>query len=172
MELNQLSHPALTRVASPANMHDMPHSFLTFDFGGNEDAAQEARRRIDAWKQGFRLDKKLTVKFDRKEPEAALGDAPAAPQKAPKPSAKGKAKTAAKSKSGGATAAKAESESSAPAQIRLIVRLDFSDHEKLSLQRWIDRIPTEEPFKAADPQVIRAGEAEFKTISDLYDSLD
>jgi hypothetical protein len=42
-------------------MFFMAHSFLIFDFGGNEDAAQQARHRIDGWKQGFRLDKKLQV---------------------------------------------------------------------------------------------------------------
>ena len=59
-----------------------------------------------------------------------------------------------------------------PAQIRLIVRLDFSDHEKLSHQRWIERIPADELFKGANPRVIRAGEPEFKSTSDLFDSLD
>ena len=59
-----------------------------------------------------------------------------------------------------------------PAQIRLIVRLDFSDHEKLTHQRWVERIPTEEPFNAANPKIVRAGEPEFKTTSELFDSLD
>jgi hypothetical protein len=59
-----------------------------------------------------------------------------------------------------------------PSQIRLIVRLDFSDHEKLSHQRWIDRIPTEEPFKDASPRILRAGEDDFTKTSDLFDSLD
>ena len=58
------------------------------------------------------------------------------------------------------------------AKIRLIVRLDFSDHEKLSHQRWVERIPTDDLFKVASPQVIRAGEPAFKSTSDLFDSLD
>jgi len=150
----------------------MAHSFLIFDFGGNEDAAQQARHRIDGWKQGFRLDKKLQVKFERKEPEAKPGAAPAAPPKSAKSAAKGKAKPGAKSKSGGESASGADSAPAEPAQIRLIVRLDFSDHEKLSHQRWIERIPIEDPFKAANPRIIRAGEQEFKATSDLFDSLD
>ena len=150
----------------------MAHSFLIFDFGGNEDAAQQARHRIDGWKQGFRLDKKLQVKFERKEPEAKPGAAPAAPPKSAKSAAKGKAKPGAKSKSGGESASGADSAPAEPAQIRLIVRLDFSDHEKLSHQRWIERIPIEEPFKAANPRIIRAGEPDFKATSDLFDSLD
>ncbi len=153
-------------------MQDMAHSFLIFDFGGNEDAAQQARRRIDGWKQGFRLDKKLQVKFERKEPEAKPDAAPAAPPKTAKSGAKGKVKPGAKSKSGDESASEANSAPAAPAQIRLIVRLDFSDHEKLSHQRWIERIPSEEPFKTADPRIMRAGEPEFRATSDLFDSLD
>ena len=37
----------------------MHNSFLIFDFGADENAAQQARRRLDGWKQAFRLDKKL-----------------------------------------------------------------------------------------------------------------
>jgi hypothetical protein len=159
----------LTGGASPANIHAMAHSFLIFDFGGNEEAAQQARHRIDGWKQGFRLDKKLQVKFERKEQEAKPDPASA---KAEKSAAKDKAKASAKSKSGGEAASQAGSATAEPAQIRLIVRLDFSDHEKLSHQRWIERIPTDELFKDENPQIIRAGEPEFKATSDLFDSLD
>jgi hypothetical protein len=164
--------PVLTHGATPANMLGMPHSFLIFDFGGNEDAAQQARHRIDGWKQGFRLDKKLQVKFERKEPEAKPAATAAAPPKTGKSGAKGKAKPGAKSKSGGESASEANSAPADPAQIRLIVRLDFSDHEKLSHQRWVERIPIEEPFKSANPQIIRADEPKFQATSDLFDSLD
>jgi hypothetical protein len=152
-------------------MQGMAHSFLIFDFGGNEDAAQQARHRIEGWKQGFRLDKKLQVKFERNELEAKQDGAPA-PAKAAKSSAKGKAKPGAKSKSGSESGSKPAPAPSDPAQIRLIVRLDFSDHEKLSHQRWIERIPAEEPFKTANPKIVRLGEPEFTATSDLFDSLD
>ncbi len=154
------------------HIQGMAHSFLIFDFGGNEEAAQQARHRIDGWKQGFRLDKKLQLKFERKEPEAKAGAAPAAAPKAAKSAAKGKSKSDAKSKTGAGSGEASNSEPDAPAQIRLIVRLDFSDHEKLSHQRWIERIPSEEPFKNANPRIVRAGEPEFKATSDLFDSLD
>jgi hypothetical protein len=153
-------------------MQGMAHSFLVFDFGVNEDAAQQARHRIDAWKQGFRLDKKLLVKFERNEAEAKPVDPSVAAPKAAKSSAKGKAKQGANSKSGNESQSKDDSPTADPTKIRLIVRLDFSDHEKLSHQRWIERIPIEEPFKSANPQIIRAGEPEFKITSDLFDSLD
>jgi hypothetical protein len=83
---------------------------------------------VDGWRQGFRLDKKLLLKFEREE--------------------EGKS------------------------HIRLLVRLDFSDHEKLSYQRWIDRIPGEEDFKAAHPKVIGPGDKEFAKTAERFDSLD
>jgi hypothetical protein len=150
----------------------MAHSFLLFDFGGNEDAAQQARHRIDGWKQGFRLDKKIQVKFERKETEGKPEGAPAAPPKTGKSGAKGKAKPVGKSKSADESDSEANSAAASAAQIRLIVRLDFSDHEKLSHQRWVERIPAEEPFKDANPRIIRVGEPEFKATSDLFDSLN
>jgi hypothetical protein len=153
-------------------MQDMGHSFLVFDFGRDEDAAQQARHQIDAWKQGFRLDKKLQVKFERKVPEATPGETLEAAPKAAKSTAKGKSKTGAKSKSGDDSATKAKSEAAEIGKIRLIVRLDFSDHEKLSHQRWVERIPTEVPFKTANPKIVRAGDQEFKATSALFDSLD
>src|SRR5215469_2324798 len=109
----------------------MPHSFLIFDFGTNEEAAQQARHRLEGWKQGFRLDKKLQLKFERKEKEAdanAAGDGGAAkPAKSGKTAAgaKGKTKAAAKSKSAEASAAKENSETANGSDIRVIVRLDF-----------------------------------------------
>src|ERR1700721_491638 len=76
--------PVLTQRVSPPNIHVMAHSFLVFDFGANEEAAQQARHRIEAWKQGFRLDKKLQVKFERNEAETTPEAAPASPPKAAK----------------------------------------------------------------------------------------
>jgi len=145
----------------------MAHSFLVFDFGGNEEAAQQARHRIEGWKQGFRLDKKLQVKFERDEIEKSTDGESAKPAK----KAKSKDMPAAK-QSSGKEAPKEAAAAGADTKIRLIVRLDFSDHEKLSHQRWVERIPTEEPFKDANPKVVRAGEADFKATSDLFDSLD
>lgn len=113
---------------------------MIFDFGANEDAAQQARHKLETWKQAFRLGKKLELKFDR---GAAAG--------AGSESASGKETVA---------------------SVRVLVRLDFSDHEKLSHQRWVDRIPTEEPFKSAKHNVVRAGDSAHVTTADHYDSLD
>lgn len=160
----------------------MPHSFLIFDFGTNEEAAQQARHRLEGWKQAFRLDKKLQLKFERKETEqvgveGAASAATAKAAKSGKTAAKsegkqgGKSKPASQATSGSGSKDSSEAAESS-AEIRLIVRLDFSDHEKLTYQRWIERIPSEEPFKGANPKVVRTGEADFRATSDLFDSLD
>jgi hypothetical protein len=127
----------------------MAHSFLIFDFGNDEEAAQQASHRVEGWRQGFRLDKKLQVKFERKEAEEKQDTAS---EPAPK-----KAKADGKD---------------AQAGIRLIVRLDFSDHEKLSHRQWLERIPSEEPFKAAKPKIVRSGDPEFAATAGRFDSLD
>ena len=150
----------------------MAYSFLIFDFGANEDAAQQARHRIEGWKQGFRLDKKLLVKFDRGESETTADSTTAPPTKPSKPAAKGKGKSRGNTKSESTPETQSAKSPADGAQIHVIVRLDFSDHEKLSHQRWLDRIPVEEPFKNANPKIIRAGEPEFQVTSELFDSLD
>jgi hypothetical protein len=124
----------------------MAHSYLVFDFGSNEDAVQLARHRIEGWKQGFRLGKKMLLKFDREElGESAEGVEKDAPQQ---------------------DAGKKDAE-----RIRLLVRLDFSDHEKLTHQRWLDRIPGEEPFKSASGEVIRQGDADFEKTAERFEGL-
>src|SRR5579863_2868059 len=148
---------------SAPNTKCMAHSFLIFDFGSNEDVAQQARHRIDGWKQGFRLDKKLQLKFDRKELAARASTS----SKEDGDGSKAKAGSKGKPKSENKTGQDAEP---GPAEIRMIVRLDFSDHEKLSHQRWLDRIPGEEPFSAANPRIIRAGDPEFESTSEKFDS--
>ncbi len=112
-------------------------TFLIFDFGENEDAAQQARHRVDGWRQGFRLDKKLQLKFDRSEPEA-----------------------------------KSKKDKDGKPAVRLIVRVDFSEHEKLSHQRWIERIPSDDLFKSAKPKIVPPNDPEFKVTSEHFAELD
>lgn len=109
----------------------MAQSYLIFDFGANEEAAQRARHRVESWRQAFHLGDKMQLKFERTPPEKTNGGE----------------------------------------KIRLIVRLYFSEHEKLSHQRWVDRIPTEEPFKDATPQVVRTGDEAYAATSELFDAL-
>ncbi|HKV05775.1 MAG TPA: hypothetical protein VJO53_11810 [Candidatus Acidoferrales bacterium] len=141
----------------------MAQSILIFDFGTNEEAAQQARHKIEAWKQGFRLGNKMLLKFDRgdsAEKNDGESDAPAKPAAGEKKPA-GK-KSAGKENQGAETAAR----------VRLLLRLDFSDHEKLSHQRWLDRIPGEEPFKSAKAETIRSGDPAHSKTAELFDSLD
>lgn len=91
---------------------------------------------MDRWKQAFRLDKKLLLKFDREEP------------------------------------GEKKENGSEGQRIRMIVRLDFSDHEKLSQQRWLDRIPSEAPFKEAHPKLIRQNDDEFAPTTKRFDELE
>lgn len=121
----------------------MSQSYLIFDFGGNEEAAQQARHRVDGWKQAFRLGRKLEMRFER---QAASGKQD--------PPAKKDAKDAA-----------------GPLHLRLIVRLDFSDHEKLSHTRWLERVPAEAPFKGLPVEIVRSKDPAYAKTEALFDSL-
>lgn len=138
----------------------MAHIYLLFAFAKDEEKAQQARHKLETWKQAFRLDKKLLYKLERTE--AAATDGEAKPAKAEK--AKGKSKAAVK-----------EPETATPPSnedIRLLVRLGFSGHEKLSEERWLQRIPSEEPFRDASPVVVKPGEDEFEATEKQFEELD
>jgi hypothetical protein len=124
----------------------MAHIYMHFDFGADEEKAQQARHKLDVWKQAFRLDKKVQYKLDRPEDdeaeESVTGDNEKTRSKGRSPKAQ---------KSGDAS----------EGSVSLLVRLYFSSHEKLSEQRWIERIPSEEPFKSASPKILRQGEPGF-----------
>jgi hypothetical protein len=140
----------------------MAHTYMLFDFGTDEEKAQQARHKLEGWKQAFRLDKKLQVKFDRGEDlgaEATEVEKP--PKKAEKANSKSKAKTA---KASGAADSKNGS-------VKLLVRLYFSAHEKLSEQQWLDRIPADELFKGAAPKVVHEGEPEFPEVLKQFEAL-
>ncbi|MGH9683419.1 MAG: hypothetical protein ACRD4S_07395 [Candidatus Acidiferrales bacterium] len=134
----------------------MAHTYLIFDFGKDEEAAQQARHKIDGWKQGFRLGNKILLKFEREEKEEAEDESPDEHK-----AASGKKKFSKRGK-----------EATGDGRVRLLVRLDFSDHEKISHQRWLDRIPDEEPFKSAEGEIIRTGDPEFDETTELFESLD
>jgi hypothetical protein len=139
----------------------MAHIYLSFDFAKDEDKAQQARHKLEGWKQAFRLDKKLLYKVERVA--AAPSDGEAKLPKAEKSKPKGKGKAAA------ATAA-VEAPSSND-DIKLLVRLAFSGHEKLSEQRWVQRIPSEEPFQGASPAVVKPGDASFESTEKQFEEL-
>src|ERR1700740_3557424 len=143
----------------------MAQTYLLFDFGSDEEKVQQARHKLDGWRQAFRLDKKLQFKFDRGEISAT--EKSAKPTPAPE-SSKEKAGKATKGKSKAPETQAAEQNG----EVRLFVRLYFSPHEKLSEQRWIERIPAEEPFKSASPKVIHQSDAEFEKTDQQFESMD
>ncbi len=111
----------------------MSASYLIFDFAGNEEAAQQARHRVEHWRQAFRLGNKLAFKFERSE---------------------------------------AEEGKKADPHIRMLIRVDFSDHEKLSRQRWMERIPADEHFKSVTPKTVSPSDADYSSTADKFESLD
>ena len=131
----------------------MAKTFLTLDFAKDEEKAQQARHQLDIWRQAFHLNKKLEYKFER---EAAGEDSKEKSHK------KSEAKESKKHE-------KEEKES--PSHVRIVIQMQFSDHEKLSQQRWVERLNAEEPFKSASPTLIRNGEAEFEKTRELFESL-
>jgi hypothetical protein len=151
----------------------MPSSYLIFDFGEDEQNAQQARHKLESWKQGFRLGDKLAVKFEREQAESEEdeeSDQTKGPSKKPAVEEKrgGKKKSSTKSRK---SKESGDEEENPGGKVRLIVRLNFSDHEKLSLQRWLDRIPTEDPFKAVNAKVVRHHDPEFATTNQLFEEL-
>lgn len=102
---------------------------------------------MDGWKQAFRLGRKLELRFERPEPPAQPGDEAAKPAPGKKGAAEKKP------------------------TLRLLIRLDFSDHEKLSYTRWAERIPAEPPFKDVPHQAVRSRDAAYAETEALFDSL-
>jgi hypothetical protein len=167
----------LPRKPPAGREESMPQSFMVFDFGTNEDAAQQARHRLEGWRQAFRLADRVKFKFERIAPEPA----PEPPKEAAK-EAGAKKKTKAKATKGKSTKKKKEEAAATPPEppkepaappdhVRLLVRLDFPGHEKLTYQRWFDRIPAEPPFQATEKQVFRPGQDNFEATEELFDSL-
>jgi hypothetical protein len=164
------SHSHLDLRLGASQTFPMAHTYMLFDFGADEEKAQQARHKLEGWKQAFRLDKKLQVKFDRGEGDN-LASEPAESAEAPKKAAKTKSKSKSKSKAHEASDPGAQ-EAQNDGSVKLLVRLYFSGHEKLSEQQWLARIPADDLFKGADPKVVREGEPEFPDVLKQFDSLE
>jgi hypothetical protein len=175
---------ALTCPAPASQTQFMAHTYLLFDFGSDEEKAQQARHKLEGWKQAFRLDKKLLYKVDRGEDKSETAEKPgdateaedASAEKSAKTGVKGsksaKPSTKGKSKGKEKSAEKESVATAANGKVSLMVRLYFSGHEKLTEQRWLERIPSEEPFKDASPRVVRQGEPQFDELVQQFDSLE
>jgi len=148
--------------------------YIRFDFGTDEEKAQQARHKLDGWRQAFRLDKRVQYKVDREESAAETISKPAAAEKpshAEKSKGPSAAKGASKTTSKSGEPAETKPEAAANGKVGLLVRLYFSSHEKLSEQRWLARIPSEEPFKSALPKVIYQGDADFESTNNQFETL-
>lgn len=150
---------------------------MRFDFGTDEEKAQQARHKLEGWRQAFRLDKRVQYKMDRPE-SATPADGPAKPAPSEKSAAKTKekpakasAKAEGKSNDPAASKAAAKSDATSNGKVGLLVRLYFSPHEKLSEQRWLARIPAEEPFKSASPKVINHDDPEFDATDQQFEAI-
>jgi hypothetical protein len=154
----------------------MAQSYLIFDFGSNQEAAEQARITIDRWKQAFRLDKKVMTRFDRSSEEGGDKSGKDGGEKSGEDgSEKSSEPDAAKDRPTKKDHTKKDAgekgtapEPMIPERITLTVRLEFSDHERLSHQRWLARIPAEEPFKHAHPRVIESGNPEFAAVAEHF----
>jgi hypothetical protein len=129
--------------------------YLSFEFP-NEEKAQEARHKLEVWKQASRLDKKLLYKFERAAADADAEEAE--PPKAEKGAKKSKSRSGA-------------SEKNANEPVKLLVRLGFSGHEKLSEQRLLDRIEAEAVFKSASPETIKPTDSSFSETETRFENL-
>jgi hypothetical protein len=176
MNANSCSRGQLDLNCRASQTRTMAHSYIRFDFGTDEEKAQQARHKLDGWRQAFRLDKKLQYKLDR--PDSGPVETVSKPEPAAKAAqpekAKGKAAEKAKGKETSAKSSAAPAQKASAAangKVSLLVRLYFSSHEKLSEQRWLERIPSEEPFKSASPKIIHHGDAEFETTDKQFETL-
>ena len=152
----------------------MAHIYMTFDFGADEEKAQQARHKLDVWKQAFRLDKRLLYKFERpaQEGDGTL-QAEAAHAKVEKPATKaGGTKAKAKAKAKAEDEEKPVAASLPTGPVKLHLRLAFSGHEKMTEERWLKRIPSEQPFRDAAPETTRSSDAAFTEVEGKFETLD
>ena len=147
----------------------MAHTYMIFDFGADELRAQQARHKLEGWKQAFRLDKKLQIKFERTElPDHAAQPEVEETEKTTKGAKAGKPRGTAKTPH----QESANPDGSRSADVKLLVRLYFSKNEKLSEQQWMTRIPGDELLKGAAPKIVREGEGDFEPTVKRFDALE
>lgn len=143
----------------------MAHIYLTFEFGNDEEKAQQARHKLESWKQAFRLDKKMLYKFDRKEDGAS-------PEETVPKEKSGKTVATKAAKSKGKGDPEPAKLASSKTDIKLILRLALPNHEKLTEQRLLKRFPAEEPFKSASPKTLHEADAGFADVETRFEDLE
>jgi hypothetical protein len=153
----------------------MAHIYMSFDFGTDEEKAQQARHKLEMWKQAFRLDKKLLYKFDRESDEtAAPEDAAEKSDESEKAAKKSKGSKSSKSKSHSKKKTDADDGGgdTPNGNVKLYLRLAFSGHEKMTEERLLKKFPAEEPFSGLSPKAVKDGDTEFAELEEKFDSLE
>ncbi len=146
----------------------MAHTYLTFEFGNDEEKALQVRHKLESLKQAFKLDKKMLLKLDRKEEDTAA--AAEAPQE--KSVAEPKSKDA-KSLKGSKKADPGPAKLASPkADIKLLLRLALPNHEKLTEQRLLKRISSEELLTTASPKTFRQADKGFAELDARFEQLE
>ena len=160
----------------------MAHIYMSFDFGSDEEKAQQARHKLEMWKQAFRLDKKMLYKFERTGVDGA--SAAAGTEEAEAGEAESKQKAAAGAKKGGAKAGKSgkaakskekaepEKKAKPSGNIKLHLRLAMPAHERITEERFLQKFPSEELFSSASPVLVRQGQPGFDEADAVFESLD
>lgn len=143
----------------------MPQTMIVVEFGANEEAAQQARHRLEGWRQAFRLGDRLKFKFEREGASTPSASRPATGE--PDKATRGKPAAAKKADVDDSP----QAEESDGERVRLLVRLDFSSHEKLSYQQWFERLGAEPSLQGTDRQVLRPGQEGFQSATETFDSL-
>jgi hypothetical protein len=165
--------PCLDLSAIASQTENMAHIYFSFDFGTDEEKAQQARHKLEMWKQAFRLDKKMLYKFERESDGEAPADGAEKSEETEKAANRAKTSKAAKSKSHGKKKEDADGQGDAPTgNVKLYLRLAFSGHEKMTEERLLKKIPSEEPFSELAPKAVKDQDAEFGELQAKFDSLD
>jgi len=147
----------------------MAHIYMSFDFGTDEEKAQQARHKLEMWKQAFRLDKKMLYKFERTAADGAeTNEGSREVEKKEAPPKAAKSSKTAKSKE------KAETEKTAApgGNIKLHLRLALPAHERITEERFLKKFPAEELFSTASPQTVRQGQPGFAEADAVFESLE
>jgi hypothetical protein len=150
----------------------MAHIYFSFDFGTDEEKAQQARHKLEMWKQAFRLDKKMLYKFERESDAEASSEDGAGKAEETEKAKKSKAAKAGKPKSRGKKKEDADGGEAPTGNVKLYLRLAFSAHEKMTEERLLKKIPSEEPFSELSPKAVKNEDAEFAELEAKFDSLD
>ena len=149
----------------------MAITYTVFAFGSDEEKAQNVRHHLDVMKQAFRLDKKLLYKFERSG-DAAEAVAPGVQEEEEiQPAAKRGAKPGKAKEEKPAKAGKTE-QAKPGGDVTLYLRLAFSAHEKMTEERILKRIASEQPFAGYQPKPLRAGSAGFDDAEAKFEALD